>query len=182
MPHGLDTDKRICFYEQEFYVFSNFSSFQLVWRDTLFPTSEHAYQHEKFVTTNPMFWPFSGPGKYPYTDFVSQSLDWLRYSIENAMSAHEAFKLAERNKAYMRPDWNIVKTKIMKLILISKVHQHEYVMKKLLESGDRELVENSWRDSYWGWGEDKKGKNMLGKLWMDIRKELREKIKDTTKK
>ena len=46
-------------------------------------------------------------------------------------------------------------------------------MKKLLQSGDREIVEDSWRDSYWGWGEDRKGENMLGKLWMEVRKEIR---------
>jgi len=61
----------------------------------------------------------------------------------------------------------------MKEILICKVNQHGYVMKKLLQSGDREIVEDSWRDSYWGWGEDRKGENMLGKLWMEVRKEIR---------
>ena len=52
------------------------------------------------------------------------------------------------------------------------MHQHEYVRRKLLETGRRDLVEDSWRDGFWGWGEDRVGKNMLGRLWMDIRDEL----------
>lgn len=60
-------------------------------------------------------------------------------------------------------------------ILRAKADQHEYVRRKLLATGDRELVENSWRDDFWGWGPNRDGKNMLGKLWMEIRAELRAK-------
>ena len=28
--------------------------------------------------------------------------------------------------------------------------------------------------SFWGWGEDRKGQNNLGKLWMKLRDEIRE--------
>lgn len=31
----------------------------------------------------------------------------------------------------------------------------------------------AWRDSFWGWGPDKRGQNMLGKLWMRVREEQR---------
>lgn len=65
------------------------------------------------------------------------------------------------------------KVDIMRVILRKKVEQHPYVRKKLLETGDRLLVENSWRDSFWGWGPNQDGLNMLGKLWMEIRTELR---------
>ena len=40
-------------------------------------------------------------------------------------------------------------------------------------TGERELIEDSWRDGFWGWGENRDGKNMLGKLWMEVRAELR---------
>lgn len=39
-------------------------------------------------------------------------------------------------------------------------------------AGDRELVEDSWRDDFWGWGPNRDGKNMLGKLWMELRAAL----------
>jgi predicted NAD-dependent protein-ADP-ribosyltransferase YbiA (DUF1768 family) len=61
----------------------------------------------------------------------------------------------------------------MKEILREKVRQHPYVLKKLIESGNKELIEDSWRDDFWGWGPNKDGKNMLGKLWMEIREEVK---------
>jgi ribA/ribD-fused uncharacterized protein len=93
--------------------------------------------------------------------------------ILTASSAHDAFKLAERFKDHRRPDWDDVKVDIMRDILRAKVQQHPYVRRKLLATGDRTLIENSWRDSYWGWGPNYNGLNMLGKIWMEIRAELR---------
>jgi ribA/ribD-fused uncharacterized protein len=150
--HGLDTPERVCFYEQDFYVLSNFSSFTVEYAGIRFATSEHAYHWMKF----------DGTGN-----------DSIALSIENAPSAHEAFKLAERFKSYRRPDWDAVKVDVMRGIIRAKAEQHEYVRRKLLATGDRELVENSWRDDYWGWGPNRDGKNMLGKLWMELRTELR---------
>ena len=150
MNHKLDTDKQVFFYEQDFYVLSNFSAFALMWKGQRFDTSEAAYHWEKF------------PNKPS-----------VRYEIFNAMSAHEAFKVAERNKAVRRPDWDNIKVKVMRDILRAKAEQHEYVRRKLLATGDRELVEDSWRDDVWGWGPNRDGQNLLGKLWMEIRTELR---------
>lgn len=47
--HGLDTPERVHFYEQDFYVLSNFSSFTLWWQGLRFDTSEAAYHWEKFA-------------------------------------------------------------------------------------------------------------------------------------
>jgi ribA/ribD-fused uncharacterized protein len=58
-------------------------------------------------------------------------------------------------------------------ILWAKQSQHEYVRRKLIQTKGRELVENSWRDDFWGWGPNRDGLNMLGKLWMEVRDELR---------
>lgn len=150
MNHKLDTDSQVFFYEQEFYVLSNFSAFTLYWRGWRFDTSEAAYHYEKF----------------PNQPHVQDA-------IRLAASAHEAFKIAEGHKESRRPDWDEVKIDIMRNILRSKVAQHTYVYKKLMETGDRELVEDSWRDNFWGWGPNQDGQNMLGKLWMEIREELK---------
>jgi len=152
MPHGLDTNNQVFFYEQEFYVLSNFSAFRLGYRGLVFPTSEHAYQWEKFPACR----------------------DVLRIAIAGAPSAHDAFRLARENDTLKRHDWDHNKVWIMKGILRTKALQHEYVRRKLLETGGREIVENSWRDDFWGWGPNRDGKNMLGQLWMEIRQELRE--------
>lgn len=156
MAHGLDTDSEVFFYEQEFYVLSNFSAFNLRWQGYTFPTSEHAYQWSKFA-------PMTKDARAVY----------VRDVILSAPSAHDAFKWAETWKTLRRPDWDSVKLGTMEEILRAKVQQHEYVRRKLLETGDRVLIENSWRDDYWGWGPNRDGKNMLGKLWMVIRAEIR---------
>jgi ribA/ribD-fused uncharacterized protein len=139
----------VYFYPPEFYVFDNFSSFQIDFQGHHYPTCEHAYQATKFSLTAP--------------DISDQ--------IKNAKSAHDALKIAQAHKDKLPPDWHQTKTEVMKDILRHKINQHPYVLKKLLESGTREIIEDSWRDSEWGWGEDKTGKNLLGKLWMELRSE-----------
>jgi hypothetical protein len=139
----------IGFYEREFYVFSNFSSFAIEWQGVHWMTSEHAYQAAKF----------DDPA--------------LRQEIQNARSAHAAKKLAERYSERVRPDWHEKKLAIMEEILRVKLSQHPYVLKKLLQTEDKELIEDSWRDGYWGWGPNKDGLNHLGKLWMKLRQEMR---------
>lgn len=138
----------IGFYEHEFYPLSNFSSFQIEIDGILYPTSEHAYHVFKF----------SDPK--------------IQEEIRTARSAHDAFAIAQGYREQKRADWNEVRTGIMKRLLLAKIDQHPYAMKKLMDSGTIELVENSWRDEVWGWGEERNGKNLLGKMWMEIRKEL----------
>jgi len=148
--NGQDTGTQVFFYERDFYVLSNFSAFNIMWKGYRFETSESAYQWEKFPERPD-----------------------IQVRIREARSAHGAYSLAQVNKDKCRPDWDDVKVNIMRDILRAKVEQHEYVRKKLLASGDRELVEDSWRDDFWGWGEHKDGQNMLGKLWMEIRDEIK---------
>ncbi len=150
-----DTDTQVFFYEQDFYVLSNFSAFRLKWCGHDFDTSEHAYHFEKF-------WQEGYGNGWP-----------IALDIKAAPSAHEAFKIAERNKHRRRHGWDDVKVDIMRCILRAKANQHEYVRRKLLATGDRQLIEDSWRDDFWGWGADRNGLNMLGKLWMEVRAELR---------
>lgn len=88
--HGLDAPERICFYEQDFYVLLNFISFQIERGNGIFTTSEHAYHWEKF----------------PHRADIQSA-------IRHAPSAHEAFKIAERNREFQRPDWDDVKVDIM---------------------------------------------------------------------
>lgn len=52
---------------------------------------------------------------------------------------------------------------------------------KLPETKDYLIVEDSPKDSYWGWGSDRLGENNLGKLWMELREEynyINKKYKD----
>lgn len=149
MPHPPDTDTHVYFYGPEFYVLSNFSAFNLSWKGLVFPTSEHAYQWSKFFDQG------------------------IKDKILAAPSAHEAYRISQCHILDVRSDWSReVRLKTMKYILRAKVDQHEYVRRKLLETDKRILVEDSWRDSVWGWGPDQKGQNLLGRLWMEVREDL----------
>ena len=164
--HGLDTAERVRFYEHDFYPLSNFSAFNLQWAGMKFQTSEHAYHYMKFAK------PWGDEDRDEPIDFEGPEV-LITQAIYGAPSAHEAFKIAEQNKSQRRPDWNAIKVSVMRDILRAKAMQHSYVLRKLLATGDRELVEDSWRDDFWGWGPERNGTNMLGKLWMEIRAELR---------
>ncbi len=151
----LDTGRQVFFYEQDFYPLSNFSAFALQWDGFRFDTSEAVYHWEKF--------------NFP---LISREEIPIQKAIRLAASAHEAFKLAECNKINRRENWDNERVDVMREILRAKVDQHEYVRRKLLATGTRELIENSWRDDFWGWGPHRNGLNMLGRLWMEIRAEL----------
>lgn len=138
----------VLFYERRFYCFSNFSSFAVVWRDELWMTSEHAYQAAKF--SSPL----------------------IRRLIQQARSAHDAKQIAHANDQYKRKDWDSCKVPMMKEICRAKLQQHEFIRRRLLETGTREIIEDSDTDSFWGWGPDQEGQNMLGMIWMELREEL----------
>lgn len=157
---GLDTQTQVFFYEQDHYYLSNFSSFKVTLLDS-FPHLGPGYGRVEFDTAEAAYhW-----CKFPHS-FVIQA------QIKDARSAHEAYQIARNHNDQRRPDWDQIKVPCMRTILRAKASQHEYVRRKLLETGDRELNENSWRDDFWGWGPNKDGQNMLGKLWMELREEL----------
>lgn len=149
-PKLETSGKIIGFYEREFYCFSNLSSFQVEWQDRVWMTSEHAYQAAKFFDTAP--------------EIVEE--------IYRAKSAHEAKKIMERNRDKEEPDWQAKKVGVMEDICFHKLNQNPYIQKKLQETGDKEIVEDSPVDSFWGWGEDRKGRNELGKIWMRLRDKI----------
>ncbi len=142
---GAD-ESTVYFYEREFYCLSNFSAFRVVYQDVDFDTAESAYHYQKF-----------------------RGAKEIQDKILAARSAHDAFKIAQENEASIHEGWNLIRVNTMAQILVAKASQHEYVRRKLIETGDRKLVENSWRDGFWGVGEDGKGENVLGRIWMDIR-------------
>jgi ribA/ribD-fused uncharacterized protein len=76
----------------------------------------------------------------------------------------------------MKPRWNEdLRLGVMEEIIRAKLSQHPHIKKKLLQTGDKEIIENSKDDYFWGWGADQSGLNHHGKIWMKLRKELLEK-------
>jgi len=141
--------KPVLFYERRFYCFSNFSSFQVdIWSKT-WMTSEHAYQAQKFITRED-----------------------IQEKIQCARSAHDAKVIAREHAFEVHGGWEKEKIVVMMDICQAKLEQHPFIQKRLLETGDREIIEDSSKDSFWGWGPDKKGENNLGKIWMTLRAEM----------
>ncbi len=147
----LETSGKIIgFYEREFYVFSNFSSFAVKWKGKKWPTSEHAYQASKFIENYPK----------------------IAEEIINCGSAHESKKIKEKYSDKVPADWSKRKVKIMEEICRNKLKQNPYVKKKLLQTKKKLIVEDSPKDDFWGWGKNQKGRNELGKIWMKLRDEI----------
>ena len=90
------------------------------------------------------------------------------------LSPSEAKRLGRRIK--MRPDWDYptnYRLKVMEDLLRIKFSKPD-LQKRLLATGDAELIEgNTWNDCYWGVCRGR-GENHLGKLLMKIRNEMLE--------
>ena len=76
-------------------------------------------------------------------------------------------------KVKLRSDWEQVKKDIM-FELVTKKFQDEHLKQMLLSTGNEELIEgNYWHDTYWGVCNGI-GQNNLGKILMQVRKNLQE--------
>ena len=151
-PYSSVRKSDIKFYHihEPYYEFTNFAQYPIKLDGKQWPTTEHYFQAQKFIGT-------------PYEE-----------AIRKQFSARGAFDMS-RNPAvfcWLRGDWEIVKNDIMLKCLRAKFTQHEILMQKLLATGDRKLIEHTTNDSYWGDGGDGSGLNVLGKLLMQVRKEL----------
>lgn len=89
-----------------------------------------------------------------------------------AKTPREARDLGQ--KVTIRPDWDQARLFIMYECVRAKFEQNLDLKEQLLATGDEELIEDSPIDYYWGCGADGSGKNMLGKVLMFVRTELRD--------
>ena len=113
-----------------------------------YPTVEHFFQAMK--TTNPT----------------------ERAKILAAKTPAEAKRIGGR--VQLPANWSKIKLEVMEVGLRAKFQQNPELKKKLIDTGDADLIEgNTWGDTYWG-QVDGKGENNLGKLLMKIRKILME--------
>jgi N-glycosidase YbiA len=130
--------------------FSNFSSAPFILGGKRWPTTEHYFQAGKFVGT-PQF-----------------------ELIRRARSPSVAATLGRSRAFRLRPDWESAKVDVMRRALDAKFRQHDDLRALLLSTGDEELIEETDTDSFWGCGSDGEGRNMLGRLLMELRDRLRE--------
>jgi len=138
-----------------YFEFSNFYRSPIEINGRKWKTSEHYYQAMKFA------------GHQVHVDAV-----WRTNTPMEAACIGR-----DRNRS-MREDWDEVKDGVMYDALYAKFTQHENLKELLLGTGDAILVEHTVNDNYWGDGGDGSGKNMLGKLLMVLRDDLREENAD----
>ena len=97
----------------------------------------------------------------------------------------EAKKFGRRIK--LRADWESVKVEAMREILRAKFTNNPELRDKLQGSRQTELIEeNNWHDNFWGdcvceRCKSVNGQNMLGKLLMEIRGEIKSTMKNIRK-
>jgi ribA/ribD-fused uncharacterized protein len=138
--------------EKPYGAFSNLYRREIVFEGVTYPTSEHAYQAGK-----------------PRKDAVRE---WLLAAPTPSLLAMAAHGLYVWD---IQPDWSKTKYDRMKRVLQAKFTQHEDLAKLLLSTGKARLVEAATVDNLVNrtWGEvDGVGRNMLGKLLMEVREEL----------
>lgn len=158
--------------------FSNFSDHKIEYNGKIYPTVEHFFQSMKFVHT------LSTPIDLEYAELIRQQStpNKARILANQEKKTQYPWQL-ELNKIIekyselgvkINPQWESVKVKIMYDILKLKLTQHEDVKKALLDTGDNILAENNPNDYFWGIGSDQTGQNILGRLLIELRKQLRE--------
>jgi ribA/ribD-fused uncharacterized protein len=119
----------------------------------LWPTVEHAFQAAKCCN------------------------DADKEMIRKARTPGEAKRLGRRTK--LRTDWEDVKVDIMRECLLRKFLCNDTLLQQLLNTGTEVLIEGTtWHDNFWGKCTCSKcvnimGKNMLGRLLMEIRDNYR---------
>lgn len=92
--------------------------------------------------------------------------EWIR-KAPNPYLAMMAGRALRKGKE-LRDDWEEVKVSLMKKCLMNKFTQNNTLRQLLINTGDAIIHEDSETDMFWG----KKGKDMLGKLLMQVREEL----------
>lgn len=116
---------------------------------------------------------------YPTNEHFFQAMKTLDQEERKKIAAADTPGKAKRmgRSVELRPDWEKIKVEVMRLGLILKF-QNPDLKEKLLATGDEELIEgNWWCDQFWGSCNCSKhirtpGRNVLGMLLMELRKEI----------
>jgi len=128
--------------------FSNFSAHGFMLDNKYWKTSEHYFQAQKFFGTD------------------------HEEELRNASSPMAVAEMGRDRKRPLREDWEKVKDDVMRKAVMRKFETHKDIREILLSTGDEEIIENTKGDYYWGCGSDGSGKNMLGKILMEVREKL----------
>ncbi|SPO32013.1 uncharacterized protein UTRI_06738_B [Ustilago trichophora] len=151
----LDPLGRVVFFRQDLpnYHLSNSSlSYPVVYNSIRYPSAEHLFQALKFLPDHPE----------------------IASKIRRTKHPLDAIRLARSNTALMRPGWisEGINVRIMHHVVLAKFSQYSNLAEALLETEDREIINDTPSDVFWGIGGGR-GRNVLGKTLMDVREVLR---------
>ena len=143
--------KTIYFYRKNhpYFELTNFSEHPISIDGIKFLTNEHYFQWSKFTHSE------------------------HKMRILQAKTPGEAKRLGASRQFPIRSDWDTERINVMRRALWAKFTQHPQLRDLLLSTGDAILIEDSPTDYFWGCGKNRTGRNMLGKLLMELRRELR---------
>lgn len=153
-------------FRNEFFFLSNFFPCVIENIDGVkFPTVENAYQWCKEVDPSREFTP---------VDRGTTVYNWTKYMTE--ASPFQAKRVGRR--ANMKPNWDSIRVEVMRRLLKQKFQVGTELAKRLRATRNMKLEEgNWWHDNFWGICMCNRcrfrGQNMLGKLLMERREELR---------
>lgn len=152
-------------------------SAHLKYENASYASSEHLYQSLKFV------YPGASPETLEYAEKVrlaktpnqARVLAMLKTGggYKWRTDLNEPIRTALAKGVKMNPDWENQKADCMRMVLRIKFNQDSHCAQVLLATKDCPLVEDSPFDAFWGIGKNKNGLNMLGKLLMEIRDEIK---------
>lgn len=129
---------------------SNFHKSKFLLDGKEWPTVEHYFQAQKFPTS-PEY----------------------QEKIRGASEPNRAKTFGASKEFPIRNDWDSYREEVMRKALKAKFEQNPNLKPLLLSTTGRPLVEDT-SDAYWGQGRNKKGKNRLGLLLMELRDSLQQ--------
>jgi ribA/ribD-fused uncharacterized protein len=132
--------------------FSPYTAHMIEIDGVVYPTVEHAYQCSRYTDQN------------------------VVQEILNAHSPVQAWKVSSKYKHLQVPDFQEKKLEVMKNLMRMKIEQHDEVRNALLDSGDIKIIKHITTyppgDGFWDDGKNGEGLDHMGRMWMELRKEL----------
>lgn len=129
---------------------SSFAAYPFELDGEQWPTVEHYYHAKKF------------------TD------ETYAAKVRGVQSPAQAAKMGKSWFHGKRKDWKKIRVTMMTRATYIQCRTHADVAKALLDTGDKEILDVSQYDYFWGAGRDMRGENAYGKMLMDVRKKLKE--------
>ena len=125
----------------------------------------------------------AGPWTFATSEGIYQAAKFAAHPdvqrrIAEATTARAAAAIGRTPGLGIDPGWNAQRVDVMRWVLRMKREANRVAIDAVLAAtGDRPIVEVSTRDPWWGArpvADHYEGRNVLGRLWMELRQQLRD--------